>query len=267
MNTRVEGSHVLIGTSGYSYREWVGAFYPPGTNSREYLSYYAGHFDFTELNYSYYRMPDPHQTSQIVHKARSANPGFRLSIKAHRSLTHERDHDAPHPRAVEAFRRGIEPLLADDALLCVLAQFPFSFHYQDSERRYLDALCEALSGLPLAVEFRNRDWQRESVFRGLQDRDVSYVVVDTPDLRGLPEGLVRSTSGLSYLRLHGRNSGAWWSGDARSRYQYNYADEELQEWLPGIHELESQSEILAIAFNNHADASAPLNATKLAGML
>ena len=78
---------VLIGTSGYSYTEWVGPFYPNGTNTDDYLSFYAQCFPTVELNFSYYRMPEATQLA-VMHQSA---PTLRFSIKAHRSMTHQRE--------------------------------------------------------------------------------------------------------------------------------------------------------------------------------
>ncbi|MFW6313427.1 MAG: DUF72 domain-containing protein, partial [Spirochaetota bacterium] len=79
---------ILIGTSGYSYDDWVGPVYPPGTPKSEYLVHYAGRFDMTELNFTYYRQPTARALQAIAAKT---PPGFRFTVKAHQSLTHERE--------------------------------------------------------------------------------------------------------------------------------------------------------------------------------
>ncbi len=179
-------SELYIGTSGYSYKDWVGPVYPPGTSSRDYLRHFSRMFSFTELNFSYYRMPVPAQIARIHAVAAAENPGFRFAVKAHRSMTHDRPSQATELRArVDEFRAGVMPLAEAGSLAAVLLQFPFSFHYTDDNRWYLDHVCSAIEGLPLVVEFRNSEWVRDSVRQGLSARGIGMAAVDEPRLPGL----------------------------------------------------------------------------------
>jgi uncharacterized protein YecE (DUF72 family) len=77
---------VVIGTSGYSYQDWVGPVYPPGTAAKDYLRLYAAEFPFCELNFSYYRQPDPRTIERMLH---GVGDRFRFAVKAYKGLTHE----------------------------------------------------------------------------------------------------------------------------------------------------------------------------------
>jgi uncharacterized protein YecE (DUF72 family) len=252
-------ANILIGTSGYSYRDWAVAFYPIGLKPSDYLEFYARHFSFVELNFSYYTQPSPAASAGML--ARTP-PGFRFSIKTHRSLTHDRGGDWRASAAL--FRRGIEPLAVAGRLVGLVAQFPFSFHYTPDNRRHLAGLCEEFTGYPLCVEFRNAEWLNDSVAGGLSARGVSLVLTDTPDLPGLPT-LARYPAGAvaaaGYVRFHGRNAENWWTGDNTSRYDYLYSREELEEWLPAL--AASSRPFLPVAFNNHARGRAVVNARDL----
>jgi uncharacterized protein YecE (DUF72 family) len=280
---------VRIGTSGYSYKDWVGPYYPEGTPPREYLSRYALDFDITELNFSYYRMPEPGMLARLVEKTPE---GFRFVLKAHRSMTHE-----PGPRWRDDVRR-----FADAAAVIagvgraggVLLQFPYSFHYTRENRRYLAALTSSLAeymaeaapgdgasagaaagdtggSIPpqpaLFVEYRNTEWQRESVYEEMRHRNLALVMTDMPRLRGLPAPDPVITSDRAYLRFHGRNAEAWWEGDNRSRYDYLYSDAELGEWVGPIRSVADQVDELIVMFNNHANAQAVVNAKALIRLL
>ena len=78
---------IIVGTSGYSYDDWVGPVYPPGTDRRDFLTLYAERFSFTELNFSYYRLPTAGSLAQIAAKVPDA---FQFVVKAYRSITHDR---------------------------------------------------------------------------------------------------------------------------------------------------------------------------------
>ena len=83
----MDRQRVLIGTSGYSYRDWKGVFYPENLDSRGFLEHYAGVFPFVELNFSYYRQPDRGMLERMIDRTPG---GFLFSIKAHREITHKR---------------------------------------------------------------------------------------------------------------------------------------------------------------------------------
>lgn len=255
-------SHILIGTSGYSYDDWVGPFYPPGTAKRDFLAYYASHFPFTELNFSYYRQPSAQTAEGMV--ARTPE-GFRFSVKMHQSVTHERSES--WRQEAHIFKEGVEPFRAHGRLAGVLLQFPFSFHYRPENRRYLAQVCEELTSLPLFVEFRNVEWQKPRVYEGLAERGVGLVVVDAPELKGLPEPEVLATAQAAYLRFHGRNRGSWWTGDNVTRYDYRYSTEELAQWVAPVRALAEKTRLLLVAFNNHPNANAAFNADELRRML
>ncbi len=253
---------ILIGTSGFSYEDWVGPVYPPGTPKGEFLSRYASRFPFVELNYSYYSQPEPRTLARMVERSPQ---GFLFSIKAHQSLTHAAGPDPA--QALGAFLEGIRPLREAARLAAVLAQFPYSFHYTPENRRRLQALCAGFEGLPLAVEFRNREWQRESVYEGLRRYGAALVCVDEPGLPNLPLPESVVTSSLAYVRFHGRNTANWWTGDNASRYDYLYSPQELAEWVPRIRLLAAQAKLLLVAFNNHRRGYAVQNAQDLQGLL
>lgn len=257
---------ILIGTSGYHYADWVGLFYPEGTKSTESLAYYSTQFPFVELNYTYYRPPVPKQVERIVQKTPE---DFRFAVKMHQGLTHERSGNLIDQ--VDVFRKGVTPLVQAPRLGVILLQFPYSFHYTQESRYYLHDLCEALEGLPLAVEFRGAEWQRESVYEELKKLGAALVNVDLPYDENKFSKNPRPTSILiapfGYIRFHGRNFRNWWTGDSTDRYDYLYRQDELAPWVDWIHKMDEQADTLYIAFNNHANAQAVSNARDLQFML
>jgi uncharacterized protein YecE (DUF72 family) len=245
-----------IGTSGYSYSDWVGPVYPEGTQSRDFLEHYATLFRFTEINFTYYRQPAHGQLDSI---AKRAGSDFLFSVKAHKSLTHERS---------DGWKQEADRFMAAlPNVYGVLLQFPFSFHYNNENRRYLASLSDALSGQRLFVEFRNSEWDQESVFREMERRELALVVPDLPRLDGLPAISPRLTAPHGYIRFHGRNSASWWNGTNITRYDYRYTTAELQSWVEPVLDLAAQAETIAIAFNNHFQGQAVTNAQELAALL
>jgi uncharacterized protein YecE (DUF72 family) len=252
---------ILVATSGYSYDDWRGALYPDELPKEEFLRYYALFFPFVELNFSYYSMPTPKNLGAMVSRTPD---GFLFSIKAHQSLTHK---PGPGWRDDAAlFLRAATTLADAGRLTAILVQLPFSFHHTPDNRAYLAAMLDALWPLPRVVEFRNDEWAGQRVYDELEKRGVGCVMVDRPDLPGLPPMEQRVTGGIGYVRFHGRNSGQWWSGDNVSRYDYLYTVDELRSWVPRLKGMAKAATVL-VAFNNHAKGKAVKNARELSAML
>lgn len=254
---------IKIGTSGYSYNEWVGVVYPEGTKQSAYLSHYARLFPTVELNFSYYKMPVAKNLAKML-----VDSGDRLtfSIKAHQTLTHVID---PSQWANEAktFLENIEPLKEAGRLEAVLFQFPHSFHYTDNNRRYLDKLLNYFKAVPLAVEFRGADWFGAKVIDTMRDRSISLVSLDMPSLPGLPPLMDVVTAPVAYIRFHGRNQSAWYGKDAHEQYNYEYSDEEIEAWAGRIERIAEQAHQILVYFNNHPLGKAARNAQTLEKVL
>ena len=164
-------------------------------------------------------------------------------------MTHQREDNT---EVFEAFRRMLEPAVSAGKLGCVLAQFPYSFRPDSSGIDYLGVLRERLSDLPVVVEFRNARWLTDRVFDLMQQLELGFCCVDEPKLPNLMPPVTRVTGATGYVRFHGRNSAKWWQHEhAYERYDYSYSEEELCEWLPRIHELDSEAEDTFVFANNH----------------
>jgi uncharacterized protein YecE (DUF72 family) len=259
-------SQLWIGTCGYSYVEWADAgFYPRGTKPAHMLRFYTKSFSVTELNHTWYQMP---RAEAIERQRQRAHPGFHFAAKLTRTLTHEVDPDGWREQAA-AFRTGIAPLIQTGQLIAVLVQLPNAFGHTHANRRHLALLLDELRGLPLAVEFRNVGWALDRVYAELERRRVSLVTVDEPDLPGLFPALdVVTNPELIYMRFHGRNGKAWYSGRKESQFDYDYADDELRGWVDKTLEpMARQARRGVVFFNNHVAAQAPRNARTLIRLL
>jgi uncharacterized protein YecE (DUF72 family) len=253
---------IRIGTSGYDYPEWEGFLYPKGIGRKEYLGSYSQVFSSVELNFSYYGMPKAENVRTLM--ARTRKP-IDFSIKANQALTHKID-PATWQDSVGEFSKGISPLQEAGRLCAVLLEFPYSFHYHDDERRYLDKILKALSSFPLVVEFRGADWFNARVIDGLKERSVGLCSVDVPRLEGLPPLSDLVTSDIAYVRFHGRNEATWWNGDSGTRYEYLYSKDELSTWVPRLEAMSTQAKKVRVYFNNHRRGDAPANAKDLVAL-
>jgi uncharacterized protein YecE (DUF72 family) len=256
-------AEILVGTSGYSYDDWRGAFYPLQFPRGDMLAYYAREFRYTEVNSTYYALPGQQLMASLAERT---PPGFVFTVKAFKSLTHERKGEA----AVDAgkFRFSLAPLVEAGKLGAVLLQFPYSFRCSQENRSYLARLGELLEGLPLAAEFRHAGWEREAVWEFLKDLNMAYVAVDEPRLKGLVGASTALTAGFGYVRFHGRNAGSWWQHEqAHERYDYLYQESELEEWAPRIRDLARGADRLFLTFNNHYKGQSITNARMMQRLL
>ena len=202
---------ILIGTSGYSFPDWVGPFYPPGTDRGKMLDHYVRHFPTVEVNATYYRIPPP---STLQAMERKTPPGFEFVVKAHHDMTHKRSLD---DEIYRAFARSVDPLAQAGKLSGFLAQFPYAFRRTRENEEFLGELKRRLPEAPLFVEFRHSSWVRDDIFPWLEGQGLGYVSVDEPDLPGLVPPVARATGPLGYVRLHGRNKANWWQPENGTR--------------------------------------------------
>ncbi|MFC2010799.1 DUF72 domain-containing protein [Chloroflexota bacterium] len=236
---------IYFGTSGFSYNDWVGNYYPAGIGRREWLTYYACEFNTCEVNSTYYALPKPSNLEAMVEKT---NEGFLFSVKANQEMTHRREDSS----IFQAFCKVLEPIISAGKLGCILAQFPYSFWPNRQSWDYLRLFRERLGEIPVVIEFRNAQWLSGEVFDSLRHLDLGFCCVDEPQLPNLLPPLAEATSKVGYVRLHGRNSAKWWRHEqAYERYDYSYSPEELSEWLPKIQKLDSIAEKTFVFANNH----------------
>jgi uncharacterized protein YecE (DUF72 family) len=237
---------LYFGTSGFSYNDWVGNFYPRGMPRREWLKYYAREFNSLELNSTFYALPKLSVLEAMVDKT---GEGFLFSVKANQEMTHQRQQDN---RVFVAFIHMLQPFIDAGKLGCVLAQFPYSFHFSRQNRDYLEFFRERLGDLPVVFEFRNSQWLKPEVFDWLRNHNLGFCCVDEPQLPNLLPPLAEVTSNIGYVRFHGRNEAKWWQHEhAYERYDYTYSVEELKEWLPRIKKLKNLAEKTFVFANNH----------------
>jgi len=197
---------VLAGTSGYSYKEWKGPFYPSKLPASEMLRFYAERFRTVEINNTFYRMPDETMLSRWSEQV----PGdFAFSVKAPRRISHEKRLRDAESDVGEFLRRAS---VLGSKLGPVLFQLP-PFMAKDLPR--LQAFLGLLPTAPRAAfEFRHPSWQDDSVYEALHARDAMLCIADTD--KG--ETPLVSTSDCGYLRLR--------------REQYD--DAELRAWAERI---------------------------------
>ncbi|HVD60443.1 MAG TPA: DUF72 domain-containing protein [Gemmatimonadaceae bacterium] len=182
---------LLAGTSGYSFKEWKGSFYPADLKSDQLLSFYATKFPTLEINNTFYRLPKEHV---LLEWASQVPEQFTFSLKASQRITHFTRLKAESESLVGFLMKNTSVL--GDRLGPILFQLPPNLP-KDVER-----LKNFLGFLPIdrryAFEFRHESWFDEETFAVLRDRDIALCVAESGEL-ACP---VVSTATWGYLRLH-----------------------------------------------------------------
>lgn len=259
---------IIIGTSGFSYEDWIGVFYPENTKKADMLAFYAKKFPSVELNFTYYQMPSRRTIEGLVRKVPD---DFEFCVKANKAMTHElKDgQDAAAQKEIfEAFMEALRPMTDRGMLGCILAQFPWSFKKTQPNIEYMLQFKDLLPEVPVIVEFRNIRWINDETFDILRNNDLGFCAVDEPKLPGLVPPVAEATSDLGYIRFHGRNAKKWWKhSHPGERYDYLYSEEELEEWLPKIQKVRDKTDKTYVFFNNCHAGQAAVNAHMLQTML
>ena len=201
------------GTSGWSFKEWKGSFYPKGLPDDDMLSYYAGRFPAVEINNTFYRMP---RESVLTSWAAQVPPEFRFAIKAPQRITHHgRLKDVAD--AVEYFTRVTSELGE--------RRGPTLFQLPPNLKKDLPRLVDFLALLPRgwqsAFEFRHSSWFDDDVYDALRSRDTALCIADHDDF----ETPAVRTAAFCYARLHRLTYDERLLGDWRDRLSGLGADQ------------------------------------------
>lgn len=193
---------LLVGTSGFSYKEWLGPFYPEKLPAKQMLRYYAEHFPTVEINNTFYRMP---AESMLVQWLEQVPAHFTFTLKAPRRITHDL-HLREAESHVSEFARRAGSLA--DRLGALLFQLPP--YLKKDVPRLREFLALLPPGQRAAFEFRHDSWQDDEVYDALRSRSAMLCVTDT-DQGDTP---FVATSDWGYLRLR----------------RTHYDDDELRAW-------------------------------------
>jgi len=272
-------SKIRLGTAGWSYKDWDGILYPPEVTRKKIhpVEYLARFFDVIEINTSFYGHIRPELGRLWSRKAAAVNPNFVFTAKLHRSFTHSplavteptsaasiRPNDVDERLA----REGLDSLAAEGKLGALLIQFPVSFKNTSLNREYLDLLLRQFIEYPRVVEVRHESWNNPETLAEFLRQNVGFCNIDQPRLGRSLAPTEHVTSGVGYVRLHGRNYEQWFDSDNRNdRYNYLYKPAELEKWKEKIAVISRQAESTYVIANNHFQAKAAVNALELKYLL
>jgi uncharacterized protein YecE (DUF72 family) len=275
-----------IGTCGYAYpgeppNGWNGVFYPKrGKRRADPLEFYANYFNAVEINSTFYRPA----SAAMAHGWISKTPvDFVFTVKVWQKFTHAAKLGngasgtaelwAPFDRAdIEYFSAGIAPLVEAGRLGGLLFQYPAGFVRNSENAERLEAALAAFNFCFKVVELRHRSWSdRRAETNALLARlRASWAFIDEPKFATSVRQDLTASSGISYLRLHGRNAAKWWKHqEAWERYDYFYPAENIHRLAERLRQLAGRSprSKFYVFFNNHARAQAVANGLMLLAAL
>lgn len=229
--------NLRIGTSGFSYREWLGAFYPARLPGDQMLAYYAARMSTVEINYTFRAMPKP---AMLERWAATTPASFRFALKAPERITH-RARLADADEAIDRFATVAGSL--GERLGPILFQLPPDFKSDlDSLKDFLIRLNGRLRA---AFEFRNRSWFSDTTFQTLRDFGAALCIAESEKI-ATP---VEKTAAFVYVRLR----------------KPDYDRDSLATWAARLAELASDGSEVYVYFKH--ELRAPELAETLAGLI
>lgn len=223
-----------LGTIGYSYKDWMGSFYPKGTIQRGYLLYYSKIFNSVELDTTFHAIP---RSTSVQSWAVNTPSNFKFSLKTPRRITHELGLQNANS-LMDEFLETLLPL--GEKLGPILIQLPPRFT-QDQ----MSVLTMFLESLPktyrFAVEFRHPSWYNNKTLDLLSSHQVCWVAIDYPKL---PTGIFLTTTFI-YIRWIGINN-------LYHHHTYERVDktDQLKRWLDIMYEASGNVNEIYGYFNN-----------------
>lgn len=250
---------ILIGTSGWSYDEWVGPFYPKGLDRADFLTYYAQIYNTNEINTTFYQIPSAWIVKNWVNRTPS---DFIFTAKLPRTITHEAKLDVNQClEELDLYLKVMSPLIESEKILSFLIQLPPSF----KKSEHFGNLREFISNWPvdwksqgyqLTVEFRHESWMKTEVFSYLTKEEITYCAVIEPKL---PPRMDVTNPDLAYIRFHGYGEKIW--------FDYEFKEAEIQKWASKIQPVIPKARVIGIYFNNHFSGYATKNSLLMMGEL
>jgi uncharacterized protein YecE (DUF72 family) len=237
-----------IGCTGWGYGQWIGPFYPKNLPSSKFLNYYSSIFDITEINSTFYAIP---QTAIVKKWSTEVPARFKFTAKLPKKITHENrlQHVTPY---LEQFQESIKPL--GTKFLHAVIQLPPSLSFEEA-RPHLEQLDSFFKNSSYVIEGRHSSWFSENALRYLRDKKICLVWSDVEGIRN-PAPL---TSDFVYLRLIGDRT------IPESEFGKFIRDRaaDLKIWADKLIGLKNRISFAVIMANNRYEGFGPATANKL----
>ena len=264
MSVSKANKSVHVGCQGWNYDDWVTGpgervFYPQGTRAADMLEVYTRVFETVEVDSTFYAIPP---TTTFEGWAKRTPPGFTFSLKLPREITHERALGADSAAIVEEFCERARVL--EDKLACVLIQLPPQFELTKENGQSLRAFLPRLPrDIRFSIEFRSRDWLKQSVFDFLAEHNVSPTLVEGQWIAPEDNWRLAEHAAADFIYIR-------WMG-ARNLTRFDIVqrpqDENLSQWSRTIARLSERVSHVYAYFSNFYEGHAPASANKLKRLL
>lgn len=240
-----------IGCTGWGYAGWQGSFYPKGLKPSDFLKFYSSVFDLTEINSTFYAIPDPATAKRWNAQT---PPHFRFTAKLPQKITHEKRLRGAAPD-LEEFRESTRHL--DSKYFLSVAQLPPSLSFEEA-RPHLEML-DSFFAERYVIEGRHPSWFSEPAVRYLSERNICLVWNDVDGVKNpLP-----LTSDFVYLRIIGDRQipEKDFGRIVRNR------DDDLKKWVQKLQDVRDRISLAAVLANNHYEGFGAATADKLRVLL
>lgn len=260
---------IQIGLTGWGDHPDI---YHPTSTTKDKLLDYTTHFPIVELDSTFYAIQPERNIQKWI---RETPDDFRFIVKAYQGITGHHRGELPFESREEMyhlFRLSMGPLQDAGKLAMILVQFPPWFHCVRENVEEIRAVCKALAGFDLAIEFRHQSWYsakfKQKTIAFLRELNVIHSVCDEPQAGdgSIPLVPISTRQDKVLFRLHGRNFHGWrnTTGDSdawrKVRYLYNYNEEELDEMEVVVKKLQEEAKEVFVIFNNNSGKHAAQNA-------
>ena len=264
-----------IGTAGWSYKDWVPAFYPKNQSGNfDWLQFYMHYFNCVEVNSTYYAYISPKVVEGWINKV-SDSDDFMFTLKLHQDFTHKKDFDKQKINAVDY---NLDMLAKAERLGGLLIQFPYSFSFNNASADYLRRLSELFQGYNCVVEVRHSSWNNKQAMELFKQLNLTFCTIDQPQIGKAISFEPIITNHKAYLRFHGRNVEAWMNSinnygkkqtyeQQSERYKYLYSPGELVEVEQKIKSINEKVNEVYVIMNNHPQGDAVANTFELMHLL
>ena len=163
-----------IGTAGWSYKDWVPAFYPKQqSGSFDWLQFYSHYFNCVEVNSTYYTYLSPKIVQGWVRKVIDSED-FIFTIKLHQDFTHKKDFDQ---QKIKAVNYNLDILAKEERLGGLLIQFPYSFPFNNVTADYVRKLSELFQNYNCFVEVRHSSWNNKQAMELFKELNLTFCTI------------------------------------------------------------------------------------------
>ena len=242
--------NILLGTSGWSYKEWIGPFYRKGEKSM--MKAHTKVFKTAEINSTFYAYPS---NATVMGWTKYSPYDHVFCAKVPKLITHDKKLNINEgvEEDLQRYCDLIRPLALNAKLGCLLIQLPPKYAF---DLEHLESFFRILpTEIRFAVEFRNKSWMTKETWPLLEKYNVSYCNVDEPLLP--PE--IHITTDFAYFRWHGHGKNPW--------FDYRYKKDELEPWIPKLKVTSKKVKRVFGYFNNHFHGYAVENCLQVLDML